>query len=77
MSGNGNESESGSPRQVTPLQARTPLRALPPTRDQELTEEEWEILAWIRERRARAAEAAEGATRREEGGRMRPDQLAE
>eukprot|EP00961_Rhodomonas_salina_P077228 1035650-Rhodomonas_salina.1 len=45
-------------------------------RDQEPTEEEWEILAQIREQRARAAEAAAGAALHE-GGRMRPDQLAE
>eukprot|EP00961_Rhodomonas_salina_P179829 2426934-Rhodomonas_salina.1 len=53
------------------------MRALPPARDQELTEEEWRILARIREQRARVAEAAEGAARHEEGGTMRPDQLAE
>eukprot|EP00961_Rhodomonas_salina_P070420 945408-Rhodomonas_salina.1 len=54
------------------------MRALPLMRDQEPTEEEWAILAQLREQRARAAEAAEGAARREEErGRMRPDQLAE
>eukprot|EP00961_Rhodomonas_salina_P227527 3076202-Rhodomonas_salina.1 len=47
-------------------------------RDQEPTEEEWAILAQIREQRARAAEAAAGAARHEEErGMMRPDQLAE
>eukprot|EP00961_Rhodomonas_salina_P033223 447272-Rhodomonas_salina.1 len=76
MSGNG--SKPGSLRQETPPPARTPMRALPPARDQEPTEEEWAILARIREQRARAAEAAAGAALREEDrGRMRPDQLAE
>eukprot|EP00961_Rhodomonas_salina_P265657 3590767-Rhodomonas_salina.1 len=73
MSGNG--SEPGSPRAATPPPARTPMRALPPMRDQEPTEEEWAILAQLREQRARAAE--EAARREEERGRMRPDQLAE
>eukprot|EP00961_Rhodomonas_salina_P261162 3529504-Rhodomonas_salina.1 len=54
------------------------MRALPPARDQEPTEEELVILAQIREQRARAAEAAAGAARRkEEKGMMRQDQLAE
>eukprot|EP00961_Rhodomonas_salina_P118292 1591984-Rhodomonas_salina.1 len=76
MSWNG--SKPGSPRQATPPQARTPMRALPPMRDQEPTEEEWAILAQIREQRARMAGAAEGAAlHEEERGRMRPDQLAE
>eukprot|EP00961_Rhodomonas_salina_P194747 2629566-Rhodomonas_salina.1 len=49
------------------------MRALQPMRDQEPTEEEWEILAQMLERRARAAESAAGAAQH----RMRPDQLAE
>eukprot|EP00961_Rhodomonas_salina_P284176 3841081-Rhodomonas_salina.1 len=56
------------------------MRALQPARDQEPTEEEWVILAQIREQRARAAaaEAAAGAARHEEErGRVRPHQLAE
>eukprot|EP00961_Rhodomonas_salina_P186160 2513351-Rhodomonas_salina.1 len=51
----GNESQPGQQRQVTPPQARTPMRVLPPVREQEPTEEEWVILAQIREQRARAA----------------------
>eukprot|EP00961_Rhodomonas_salina_P043150 580201-Rhodomonas_salina.1 len=47
----GNGSEPGSPRQATPPQARTPMRALPRVRDQEPTEEEWAILAQIRGQR--------------------------
>eukprot|EP00961_Rhodomonas_salina_P156425 2106333-Rhodomonas_salina.1 len=75
MSGNG--SEPGLQRQETTPPARTPMRALPPARDREPTEEEWAILDQIREQRTRVAEAAEGAARREERGRMRPDQLVE
>eukprot|EP00961_Rhodomonas_salina_P238295 3220900-Rhodomonas_salina.1 len=59
-----NWSKPGLLRQVTPPPARTLMRVLPPMRDQEPTEEEWEMLAQIRERRARAAEAAAGAARR-------------
>eukprot|EP00961_Rhodomonas_salina_P020346 273225-Rhodomonas_salina.1 len=46
------------------------MRALPPAREQEPTEEEWAILALIREQRARAAGAAGGAARHE--GRCQP-----
>eukprot|EP00961_Rhodomonas_salina_P154797 2085129-Rhodomonas_salina.1 len=54
------------------------MRALPLMRDQEPTEEEWAILAQIREQRARMAGAAVGAAwHEEERGRMRPDQLVE
>eukprot|EP00961_Rhodomonas_salina_P137514 1850025-Rhodomonas_salina.1 len=73
-----NRSEPGLPRQATPPQARMLMRVLPQMRDQEPTEEEWEILAQIREGRARAVEAAEGAAQHEEErGRMRLDQLVE
>eukprot|EP00961_Rhodomonas_salina_P086315 1160059-Rhodomonas_salina.1 len=58
---NRSDSEPGSQRQATPPLARTLMRALLPARDQDSMEEEWAILAQIREKRARAAEAAAGA----------------